>query len=133
MFDSGAPSQGADPSELLRLGELEARVIDVLWDQAAWLSPREVREILAAERQLAYTTVMTILVRLWRKGLLERRKDGRSYVYHTVHSREEWTARRMTDVLEVAGNRSEALSHFVSGMESADLDQLRRLLRIEGK
>lgn len=107
--------------------------MEVLWEEAAWLAPGEVRTILARERQLAYTTVMTILVRLWRKGLLERRKDGRSFAYHTVHSREEWTAKRMGDLLGVAENRSEALSHFVSAMDTADLAQLRRLLRIERK
>lgn len=132
MVGSGDDAAKTDPSSLPRLGELEARVMEVLWDGGGWHSPNEVRDVLAGERQLAYTTVMTILVRLWKKGLLDRYKEGRSYVYHAKHTREEWAAQRMGDVLGVADNRSEALSHFVAGMDKGDLDQLRRLLRSEG-
>lgn len=131
MVGSGDGAEKTDPASLPRLGELEARVMEVLWDEGGWRTPREVREVLADERQLAYTTVMTILVRLWKKGLLNRYKEGRSFVYRARHTREEWTAQRMGDLLGVADNRSEALSHFVAGMDKADLDQLRRLLRSE--
>lgn len=118
-------------ARLPRVGQLEARVLEVLWSDRGWLSTNEVRDVLLKERQLAYTTVMTILVRLGHKGLTRRRKDGRAYVYQAVLSREEWTARRMADLLGVAENRSEALSHFVSDIDQTDLDQLRRLLRID--
>lgn len=126
------PSQQlGELSQLSRLGELEARAMEVVWDRGGWLTTREVMDVLTNERALAYTTVMTILVRLSKKGLLERRKDGRAFVYHAVRSREEWTAHRMGELLAVADNRSAALSHFVSDMSKADVDQLRRLLRIE--
>lgn len=120
-----------DPSRLPRLGELEARVMEAVWDRGGWLTPREVLDVLTTERELAYTTVMTILVRLWRKGLLERRKDGRAFAYHAVHSREEWTAHRMGELLAISNDRAEALSHFVEAMGQADRVQLRRLLRID--
>ena len=87
--------------------------------------------MLTPERDLAYTTVMTVLVRLWHKGMLERRKDGRAYAYHAVKSREEWTALRMGELLYVASDRAEALSHFVEAMGQSDRIQLRRLLRID--
>lgn len=105
--------------------------MEAVWDRGGWLTPRDVLDILTVERDLAYTTVMTILVRLWRKGLLERRKDGRAYAYHAVQSREEWTARRMGELLAVANDRAEALSHFVAAMVQADRVQLRRILRID--
>lgn len=105
--------------------------MEVVWDRSGWSTPREVLELLEGERDLAYTTVMTVLVRLWRKGLLERRKDGRAYAYHPVQTREEWTARRMSELLGIATNRAEALVHFVSEMKAADRDQLRRLLRAD--
>lgn len=117
--------------QLPRLGELEARVMEVVWESGGWLTTREVLEALSGERKLAYTTVMTILVKLWKKGLLERRKDGRAYAYHPVRTREQWTAHRMGELLALAENRPAALSHFVSDMSKADLDQLRRLLRFE--
>lgn len=117
-----------NPAGLPRLGELEARVMEVLWTDGGWRNPSEVREDLRDERELAYTTVMTILVRLWKKGMLDRHKDGRSFVYRPIRTREEWAAERMSELLSIAENRSEALSHFVSDMNKADLDQLRRLL-----
>lgn len=130
---SGKPptSPSLDPSELPRLGELEARVMEMIWDAGGWLTPREVLGSLAPHRDLAYTTVMTILVRLWRKDLLERRKDGRAYAYHAVDSREEWTAQRMRQLLEVTDDRAGALNHFVAGIKKSDRDQLRRILRID--
>jgi predicted transcriptional regulator len=114
-----------------RLGELEARIIETIWDRGDWLSTREVTEALAPERRLAYTTTMTVLVRLWKKGVLRRRKVGRAYLYHTVHTREEWTALRMSDLLTVANDRAAALSHFVSDITPSDIRQLRRLLMEE--
>ncbi len=105
--------------------------MEVIWDRGGWSTPREVLELLGDKRHLAYTTVMTILVRLWQKGLLERRKDGRAYAYHPTQTREEWTARRMSELLAIANNRAEALSRFVAEMRPADRDQLRRLLRID--
>ncbi|MGH8925632.1 MAG: BlaI/MecI/CopY family transcriptional regulator [Acidimicrobiia bacterium] len=128
---SSLPTSPADPSRLSRLGKLEARVMEALWDRGGWLTPREVLELLIPERDPAYTTVMTILVRLWRKGMLERRKDGRAYAYHPVQSREEWTARRMSELLSIADDRAAALSEFVDTMNRSDRDQLRRLLRID--
>lgn len=113
------------------LGELEARVLEIAWDHGGWVTTTDVREHLSAERDLAYTTVMTILVKLWKKGLLERTKDGRAFAYHALLSREEWAARRMGELLSVAENRAEALSHFVSGIGDRDLSQLRRLLRLD--
>lgn len=105
--------------------------MEVVWDTGGWVTTREVLDVLAGERKLAYTTVMTVLVKLWRKGLLERRKDGRAFAYHAIHTREQWAARRMGELLAIADNRSAALSHFVSDMSQADLDQLRRLLRVK--
>ena len=114
----------------LALGELEAAVMDVLWDRGGWLTPGEVREVLATEhhRPLGYTTVMTILVRLCDKGRLERQRDGRSFAYRPLQSREEYTATRMSALLGAAGDRPVALGHFLRALPAADRDQLRRLL-----
>ncbi|MGH9135651.1 MAG: BlaI/MecI/CopY family transcriptional regulator [Acidimicrobiales bacterium] len=71
----------------LAMGELEGAAMDVLWDRGGWLTPGEVHEVLGADRDRAYTTVMTILVRLWQNGRLERQRDGRAYAYRPVASR----------------------------------------------
>lgn len=113
----------------LQMGELEARVMDVLWDRRGWLTPGEVHEVLSAKRPLAYTTVMTILVRLWQKGRVERQRDGRAFAYRAVKTREEHAAARMSELLTGVGDRPVALAHFLETLPPADRDQLRRMLR----
>ena len=113
----------------LQMGELERMVMDVLWDRHGWLTPGEVHEALADTRPLAYTTVMTILVRLWQKGRLERQRDGRAFAYRAVKSREEHAASAMAKLLHDVGDRPTALAYFLESLSAADRAQLRRTLR----
>lgn len=113
-----------------RFGELEGAVMKVVWEEEGWLTPGEVRRVLPQGSRLAYTTVMTVLVRLWKKGFLERQRDGRAFAYHAVESREQWTARRMEELLSAVSNPSEALTHFVRVLDRVERDQLRRILRV---
>ncbi|MCP4676066.1 MAG: BlaI/MecI/CopY family transcriptional regulator [Deltaproteobacteria bacterium] len=73
------------------LGSLEEKVMSVLW-RAGPLSVREMNKRLG-EKKLAYTTVMTTLDRLYKKGLLSRSKDGLAYVYRAELSRDEYQRR----------------------------------------
>jgi predicted transcriptional regulator len=110
-------------------GELEAQVMDVLWDADGWMTPRDVHlAITTARRPLAYTTVTTILVRLWNKGMLERRNSGRAFEYRPVSSRDEWAAQRMHELLESSGDRLMTLNHFVETISAREATQLRRVL-----
>lgn len=109
-------------------GELEALVMGVLWDHEDSLTPGDVHDLIERQHPLAYTTVMTILVRLWRKGLAERQPKGRAYAYRPVFTRDEWAAGRMRDFLAEAGDRSVALSHLVSSMNGKERRQLRAIL-----
>jgi predicted transcriptional regulator len=113
----------------LARGELEAQVMDALWDADDWLTPAEVLSAVKTRaRPLAYTTVMTIVSRLWTKGMLHRRRQSRAYAYRPVSGRDVWAAQRMHDFLEAAGNRGAALSHFVEGIDGREAARLRRLL-----
>ena len=110
-------------------GELEARVMDILWASDGAMTPRDVHDVLRRRRQgVAYTTVMTILVRLWQKGMLTRDESGRAFEYAPVASRVEWTAKRMHEVLSDAGDRDAALMHFVRSIDKREAAQLRRAL-----
>lgn len=111
------------------MGELEAAVMEVLWDSGGWLTPGEVHDVLSRRRVLTYTTVMTILVRLWRKGRLERERDGRAYAYRPLQSREEHAASRMNEWLEAVRDRPRTLAHFLSSLSGEERTQLRRLLQ----
>ena len=88
------------------LGHLESTVMEILWARGA-SNVREVSQSLA--RPLAYTTVMTTLDRLYKKGLLDRRKTGPAFVYSPLYTRREWEQKRAGDFM--AG--------FLSGPESA--------------
>jgi predicted transcriptional regulator len=108
------------------MGTLEAEVLGVLWDQGAPATPGEVAERLDGD--LAYTTIMTVLARLWKKGLVERERSGRAYAYSPVLSEADLAAKRMHDTLGHTSDQAAALSRFVSGLSRQDATRLRRLL-----
>lgn len=110
-------------------GELENQVLDVVWGAPGAVTPRQVHEQLSTTRELAYTTVMTILVRLCKKGLLEREPAGRAFAYRPRISREERAAARMSDALTSAGDPSLALTHFVESLSPDQVDELRKVVR----
>jgi predicted transcriptional regulator len=117
------------PVTRLGSGELENQVLDVVWGATGAVTPRQVHEELSRHRKLAYTTVMTILVRLCKKGLLEREPAGRAFAYRPRISREERAAARMNDALTSAGDPSLALTHFVESLPPDQVDDLRSALR----
>ena len=113
-------------------GQLERAVLAVLWDAAGPVSGRDVLAALAgrdgAQRELAITTVLTVLDRLRRKGLVRRERDGRAHRYQASVSREDYVADLMLDALGQAPDRSAALTRFLGGVSPADTDHLRRAL-----
>ncbi|MGH3757146.1 BlaI/MecI/CopY family transcriptional regulator [Actinophytocola sp.] len=111
------------------LGELEAVVMDVLWRDATPLKVRDVLERLDTGRQLAYTTVMTVLDNLHRKQWVERERDGKAYVYEAALTREEAAARALHDVLAASGDAHGALMHFVASVSDEETDIRRGALR----
>jgi predicted transcriptional regulator len=113
-------------NEKLANGQLETLVMDALWGSDDWLTPGDVAQRIERQHPVAYTTVMTILVRLWDKGMVDRRSQGRAYAYHPVLTKDEWAAQRMHELLDTAGDGTAALAHFVSSMSAKQLGQLRR-------
>jgi predicted transcriptional regulator len=113
-------------------GQLERAVLQVLWDSPAPVSARDVLTALTqrdtSQRELAVTTVLTVLDRLRRKGLVRRERDGRAHLYQASVSREDYVADLMLDALGQAPDRSAALTRFLGGVSPADTDHLRRAL-----
>ena len=107
-------------------GELEAAVLAVLQAAGSPLSPGEVRDRLGGD--LAYTTVVTILSRLHGKGVLDRRKAGRAFLYAPVADEPGLAARRMAQMLDAEPDREVVLARFVSGLSGEDEELLRRML-----
>ena len=117
---------GEDASGRRAAGELEAAVLGVLQAAGSSLSPGEVRDQLGGG--LAYTTVVTILSRLHGKGVLNRRKAGRAFLYAPVADEPGLAARRMTQMLDAEPDREAVLARFVSGLSGQDEELLRRML-----
>jgi len=122
----GSGDQPADGGSRRASGELESAVLGVLHAAGVPLSPGAVRERLGGD--LAYTTVVTILSRLHAKGVLERARAGRAYLYAPVADEPGLAARRMATVLAAEPDREAVLARFVSGLSESDEQLLRRML-----
>lgn len=99
-----------------------------VWEADEPVLVREVLEQIQRERDIAYTTVMTVMDNLHRKGVLSREREGRAYRYRAVRSREEHTADLMEEVLATSEDRTATLMHFVQQIDQGELDALRELL-----
>src|SRR6201996_3163861 len=111
-----------------RLGDLERAVMDHLWSSPQPQTVRQVHEALSEQRDLAYTTVMTVLQRLAKKNLVSQIRDDRAHQYAPVHGRDELVAGLMVDALDQAedsGSRQSALVHFVERVGAEQADALR--------
>ena len=115
-----------------RMGELERAVMDELWsvDDDGWLTVREVHERLARSRDIAYTTVMTVMDRLSKKSLVRQQRDGRAYRYQAAASRGAMTADLMRGALEEFSERDRrgALVAFVGEASAEERAALREAL-----
>ena len=108
--------------------------MEQLWAADCALTVREVHERLAGTRDLAYTTVMTVLDRLAKKHLTERERDGKAWRYKAAAPREEMAAELMRDALDRAGDRREALVRFVGQVSDEEAALLRdALARLEAR
>ncbi len=111
------------------LGDLERSVMDQLWRSAGTQSVREVHAAIGRDRDLAYTTVMTVLDRLAKKGLVVRERDGRAYRYAAAQSREALVAEVMhTALTEDPAERTAALVAFVGRISREDAEAMRAAL-----
>jgi predicted transcriptional regulator len=120
-----------------RLGPLEIRVLDALWARACACSVRDLHPDFPA---IAYTTLMTTLDRLHRKGVLSREKQGRAFVYAPLTTRDGFQAARaggtLASMLADPAGAVPLLSFFIDAVSSQDealLDELERLIREKRK
>lgn len=117
---------GHAPGERRPGGALEAEVLDLLQSSRQALTPGDV--LRKVGDGLSYSTVVTVLTRIFDKGLLTRTKRGRAYAYAPVTDAHGMTARRMQQVLESDPDREAVLSRFVADLSADDERLLRQLL-----
>ncbi len=108
-------------------GRLEGDIRTILATDGRPMTPAQVRDALGGD--LAYTTVMTVLARLYDKGEVTRQPVGRGYAYAAIRDSAELAARRMQRVLDAEGtDRSAVLMRFIDTLAPDDEDLLRSLL-----
>ncbi|QDW29506.1 BlaI/MecI/CopY family transcriptional regulator [Arthrobacter sp. KBS0702] len=121
------------------LGELERAVMDLLWAGQEAATANTLRDLLAQStrspegsghegKDLAVTTVLTVLSRLERKGLVERERGTRPHRYQAVSSRADHTAELMHEVLGSAPDREAVLARFIGSVSATEAETLRKLL-----
>ena len=112
----------------VRVGELEGAVMNVVWATPDGATAREIVSALPGP-ELAITTVLTVLDRLQRKGMVERERVGRAHRYTAARSREDFLSALMSDALDSTDDRGAVLARFLGAMRPDDTDTLRKLLR----
>jgi len=117
------------------LGDLEVQVMQCIWARREPVTVRDVLDDLRKGRPLAYTTVMTVMDNLRKKGWLQRHQAGRAYRYEPLVSAEEYSATLMRQALAASTDRPAVLMHFIQELSAAEADAIeeayRRLARTD--
>jgi predicted transcriptional regulator len=113
---------------MARFGELEAEIMDRVWAAENGVLVREVVDDLNREREIAYTTVQTVMEILRRKGWLSREREGRAHRYLAAATRDDYLAQLMNEALDQVPDRAAALLRFVERMDPAEIEELRQAL-----
>jgi BlaI family transcriptional regulator, penicillinase repressor len=111
--------------------ELELEILKVLWRIGA-ATVRQVRDELASVRDLAYTSVMTMLTIMADKGYVTRTKDGRSFIYEATYHETKATKSMLQDVVDrlFGGSTTAVMQHLLetSDLDDDELKQIRSLI-----
>lgn len=118
------------------LGDLEADIMDLIWEHET-VSVREIHAILERDREIAYTTVMTVMSRLSDKGILQKERDGKHYLYRPAITKDEFSRTMLASMLSGIKDDfgRQALAFFVDSLTEDDetLDELERLIQEKRK
>lgn len=109
-------------------GDLEAVIMDRLWAAGGSGTVRDVLEPLQADREIAYTTVLSTMDNLYRKGHLTREREGKAHRYRTALTHAEHTAGLMHHALSAGPDSEAVLTHFVGEMSANELTRLQQVL-----
>ncbi|BDT85558.1 BlaI/MecI/CopY family transcriptional regulator [Nocardia cyriacigeorgica] len=111
------------------LGGLEAEVMEILWDAPDAMSVHDLVEVLARRKQLAYTTILTVVTHLYEKGWVTREKRSRAYYYSPRNSRAEATSLALRELLDGSNDPAAVLLHFAGTVTEHEEQALRKGLR----
>lgn len=111
------------------LGSLESEVMELIWSKNTEVSVRDVYEALALKREIAYTTVMTIMGRLATKKLLKKRKEGNAFLFTPAIAKNEFTIQMVDNVVDdlLADFSDAALASFINRVGKKDRESIEKL------
>lgn len=122
------------------LGELERKIMNLLWKNKNFLTANEIQEKLketnlneGKNKELAITTILTVLSRLEKKSFVHRKRKTRPHLYTASKSQAEHTADVMNEVLDTAPNREAVLARFLGSVNINEINTLKKLLKIYKK
>jgi predicted transcriptional regulator len=111
------------------LGDLEVQVLRRIWVRQGPVTVRDVLGDLQDGRDIAYTTVMTVMSNLERKGWLRRHAEGRAYAYEALVSADQYSEELMRQALDASTDRPAVLMHFIEELSEAEADELEEAYR----
>ena len=113
------------------LGPLEAEIMEIAWERGE-VTVRDVYDTLRHERDLAYTTVMTVVHNLHRKGMLAQRVDGKTHFFMAVQSRSQFVSARVGELLDslLESFTEPVIAHLTEHISKTDPERLAELERL---
>jgi BlaI family penicillinase repressor len=115
-----------------KLGDLQLKIMRILW-KSRKATVSEVHESLAGEKDLAHTTIATMLRKMEQRGLVRHRTEGRTFIYESAVEEGTVTRKMADDLVErlFAGSLTDAVSHLISNREvsRSELAQLEKLIK----
>ncbi|OZB97633.1 BlaI/MecI/CopY family transcriptional regulator [Paenibacillus sp. XY044] len=115
-------------------GPLEAKVMEVIWSRLEAVTIKEVNAKISEDKRMSFNTIMTVMNRLVDKGVLQKKLQGKSYVYSPVLTKEQFLEEQSKelsyDLVKEFGSR--AVAHMIDAMEQVDpdlLDQLEKQIK----
>jgi len=114
------------------LGELEGKIMEIIWEFPGHISVSDVARVISKKRKIAYTTVMTIMGRLVDKGILTRKLSGSSYQYLPKVSQEKFIAKSVHNIFTTAVSTlgQEAVTYFVKEIKKINPKKRQELLKM---
>lgn len=114
------------------MGKLESSVMEIIWQKNNPVSVREITVQLQKKRKIAYTTVMTIMGRLFEKGILKRKEVGKAYTYQPAYSKDRFLTRVSRQIIKnfISSFGDIAIAHFVSELEKIPVKKKAKLIKI---
>ncbi len=117
---------------IAELGDLQREIMEILWDMGGG-PVHEVREMLKKKRDLAYTTILSSMQKLEKKGWLKHNRKGKNYIYIPVLTREEESARSLRSFIDdvFQGDPLNMFQHFIDypDWSDEDLKEIRRMVK----